>query len=412
MALVPTLPAIRPPPEPPLLFEAPLSYDDRFASVLRVQKPRLDRQRRRSLTVVLPVLCLLVVLGSVSAWATSDRRNGFADFFREVGSFDWLPLLAGLAVVVVMCVGAWLLHPVLIRQQLRAALGPRGADGPVTVRYRLDEEGITWDGADLKSFTPWSFLSGLDEDRERIFVLTNVPDNPFVLRKAALGAEVLEAIRLRVTEAAGRPDAAGGEAVPQAAPDAVRLSYTLSEKERAALILYTMNTRSMRLSRLRSALFWIAGLSLLYPLLLAVLWAMDPYRVPFEAALPLYLEMIRADAWQPTIGATALVGLMLAINPLLRRFAARDPARQATAAARPGDYHVAFDADGLASSHGRAQARFHWEAFRGRARAGDLILLKLPWGSVVPVPARAFASGDLPRFEALLARHLPLRSRR
>ncbi|WP_204302653.1 hypothetical protein, partial [Klebsiella pneumoniae] len=78
VALVPTLPAIRPPPEPPLLFEAPLSYDDRFASVLRVQKPRLDRQRRRSLTVVLPVLCLLVVLGSVSAWATSDRRNGFA----------------------------------------------------------------------------------------------------------------------------------------------------------------------------------------------------------------------------------------------------------------------------------------------------------------------------------------------
>ncbi|WP_439955526.1 hypothetical protein, partial [Klebsiella pneumoniae] len=77
------------------------------------------------------------------------------------------------------------------------------------------------------------------------------------------------------------------------------------KKERAALILYTMNTRSMRLSRLRSALFWIAGLSLLYPLLLAVLWAMDPYRVPFEAALPLYLEMIRADAWQPAIGATA-----------------------------------------------------------------------------------------------------------
>ncbi|WP_018043216.1 YcxB family protein [Methylobacterium sp. 88A] len=376
-----------------------------------MHRPRSAAFRRRILTVGLPALWFFALLGFVSTWATEGGRKGktISGFLQDLPDLSLWPLAALLAVVTLACLTLHAAYPWLLQQRLVAAIGPPGEDTPVPMTYRFDDAGITQTSADLEAFLPWHLIKGLDEDRLHLFVLTDVEGEPIVLAKADL--TTAQADGVRAWTAAGRPLSPhppdDTDPFADEAGDAVRIAFTLTAEDRAALVTRTLDRPAMRRARMRGAVLLFVGLSLLVPGIVAFVWAVDPYRVPFSIAFPLFLEMAGTDFLKPAIGAAAVVLLVLALGPWNRRWAARELGRDLAREARPGTSYAHADARGLSVAQGGAWARLGWTNFRGCERLGELIVLPMRWGSVLPLPTRAFDPDALARFEALAARHLP-----
>lgn len=362
-----------------------------------------------------PLLWFLALLGAVSAWATAGGRRDLARFWRDLPGFDLVPLALCLALIAAGLLANYALHPWLARRRMRAAMGPPGHEGPVPVRYRFDRAGLTQSAPDLVSFVPWSLIEGVEEDSRHLFLPTPIGGVPIVLPKADLSPAEIEGIRHWARACAGRPAVAGppDEAVAGTAaePDAVRAALRSTPEERAEVILRSADNPWMRRARLGGALGWLVGLSLIYPVLLAALWAIDPYRVPLAETWPLFAEMVRTDFWKPAAGAAALIALVLAAHRPMRRWLARDLAAELDAAAPPGEAEILIDERGVVMAQDGARARLGWGLFRGRERRGEMLILPMRWDDVLPVPLRIFEGDALARFEALAGRHLPREAR-
>ncbi|MDP4026896.1 YcxB family protein [Methylobacterium sp. NEAU 140] len=382
---------------------------------LQVQAPIVAAQRRRILTVGLPTLWFLALLGMVSAWATAGGRRSLSAFWRDLPSFDPLPLAAGLGVITLALLTHHALHPRLARRRMRTLMGPPSEDGrdpgPVPMRYRLDGAGLTQTAPDLASFVPWPRIRGLAEDRDHLFLMVEIGDVPIVLPKAQLGAEVVADIRSWVHACAGRPAPAPPPAEPVTGPEAVRATMRLTVEERVPIILRALENPLARRARLIATAAWFVGLSLLYPALLAMLWAIDPYRVPLADTLPLFAEMVATDFWKPSAIVAAVIGLVLAVHPRARRWFAGAAAHDLDAEAPAGEARIVIDGAGIVTAQDGAHARLGWNLFHGYERVGDLVILSMRWNDVLPVPLRIFKPEARTRFEALAERHLPMETR-
>ena len=399
------------PPDAPLTFEAPLTFADRITGNLYAQRGPLAAQRRRILTLGLPVLWFLALLGAVSAWATAGGRRSLSALWRDLPGFDGLPIAGFLGLITLALLAAYALHPRFARRRVRALMGPAGGDthdpDPVPVRYRLDGAGLTQTAPDLVSFVPWPRLGALAEDRHHLFLSTEIGEVPIVLPKAHLSAQTLAGIRRWVEACADRPAPAPPPAEPATGPEAVRAALRLSAEERIPLILRALENPWARRARFTGAAAWLVGLTLLYPALLAMLWAVDPYRVPLTEALPLFAEMVTDEFWKPAAFAAAMIALFFAVHPRASRWFAGDLARQLEAEAPPGAAEIVIDETGIVTVKDGAHAHLGWPLFRGRDRIGDLVILPMRWDEVLPVPLRIFEPEARARFEALAERHLP-----
>ncbi|AMB44643.1 YcxB family protein [Methylobacterium sp. AMS5] len=357
------------------------------------------------------MLWFLALLGAVSAWATSGGRRSLSALWRDLPGFDWLPLAAGLGLIALALLANHALHPWFARRRVRALMGPPGGDGhdpgPVPVRYRLDGAGLTQTAPDLVSFVPWPRIGGLAEDRHHLFLTTQIGEVPIVLPKASLSAETLAGIRRWVEACADRPAPAPPPAEPETGPDSVRATMRLTAQERVPLILRSLENPWARRARLTGAAAWLLGLSLLYPALLLMLWAIDPYRVPLSDTLPLFAEMIASDFWKPAAFTAVVIAGFFAVHAYARRWFAGDLARRLEAEAPPGEAEIAIGETGIVTAKDGAHAHLGWPLFRGRAQAGDLMILPMRWDEVLPVPLRIFEPEARARAEALIERHVP-----
>ena len=261
---LPVVPAIsgRPPvPDAPLAFEAPLTFEHRITGTLYAQRGALAAQRRRILTLGLPVLWFLALLGAVSAWATAGGRRSLSALWRDLPGFDGLPIAGFLGLITLALLAAYALHPWFARRRVRALMGPPGGDGrdpgqdsgSVPVRYRLDGAGLTQTAPDLVSFVPWPRIGGLAEDRHHLFLTTEVGEVPIVLPKASLSAQTLAGLRRWVEACADRPAPAPPPAEPATEPDSVRATMRLTAEERVPLILRSLENPWARRARLAGA---------------------------------------------------------------------------------------------------------------------------------------------------------------
>ncbi|MEH3118711.1 MAG: YcxB family protein [Methylorubrum populi] len=357
------------------------------------------------------MLWFLALLGAVSAWATAGGRRSLSALWRDLPGFDLLPLAACLALIALTLLATYALHPRFARRRVRALMGPPGREGPVPVRYRLDGAGLTQTAPDLVSFVPWPRIGGLGEDRHHLFIPVGIGDVPIVLPKSHLGAEAAAGVRRWTQACADRPAPAPPPAEPETAPGAVRATMRLTAEERVPIILRALENPCARRARLTGAAAWLVGLTLLYPALLAMLWAVDPYRVPLADALPLFAEMVAGDAWKPAAFTAAVIALFFAAHPYARRWFAGDLAKQLEAEAPPGEAAIAIDETGIVTAQDGAHARLGWPLFRGCERVGDLVILPMRWNDVLPVPLRIFEPEARARFEALAERHLPKETR-
>ena len=357
----------------------------------------------------------LILLGAVSGWATAGGRRTLSAFWRDLSGFDPLPLAAYLGLIPLALLATYALHPWFARRRVRALMGPPGGDGhdpgPVPVRYRLDGAGLTQTAPDLTSFVPWPHIGALGEDRHHLFLPTEIGEVPIVLPKVSLSAETIAGIRRWVQACAGRPAPALPPAEPATGPEAVRATMRLTADERVPLILRSLGNPWARRARLTGAAAWLVGLTLLYPALLAMLWAVDPYRVPLADALPLFAEMVARDAWKPAAFTAAVIVLFFAVHPRASRWFAGDLARQLEAEAPPGEAEIVIDESGITTAKDGARAHLGWPLFRGRERIGDLMILPMRWDEVLPVPLRIFEPEARARVEALAERHIPAETR-
>lgn len=357
----------------------------------------------------------LILLGAVSGWATAGGRRTLSAFWRDLSGFDPLPLAAYLGLITLALLAFYALHPWFARRRVRALMGPPGGDGrdpgPVPVGYRLDGAGLTQTAPDLTSFVPWPRIGALGEDRHHLFLPTEIGEVPIVLPKVSLSPETIAGIRRWVQACAGRPAPALPPAEPAAGPQAVRATMRLTVDERVPLILRSLGNPWARRARLTGAAAWLVGLTLLYPALLAMLWAVDPYRVPLADALPLFAEMVANDVWKPAAFTAAVIVLFFAVHPRASRWFAGDLVRQLEAEAPPGEAEIVIDESGITTAKDGARAHLGWPLFRGRERIGDLMILPMRWDEVLPVPLRIFEPEARARVEALAERHIPAETR-
>lgn len=378
-----------------------------------MHRPRLMAVRRRILTIGVPVLWFSALLGLVSNWATEGGRRGktVSGFLQDLPALSLTPLIALLAVTALACLALYAAFPKIMRRRLVAAMLAPGEDTQLPVRYRFDESGITQDTSDLHATLPHRFIQGLDEDHRYIFVLTDTESEPIVLDKTDLSAAQADGVR-EWGRAWAAPSASANpvddtDPFGDTAGEAVRVAFTLTAADRATLVLRSLDRPAMRRARIRGALTIFLGLSLIYPAIVAFSWAVDPYRVPFSIAFPLFIEMVSADFWKPALVGAALAVLSLVLERVYRHGAADKVGETLAAEARAGTFFILADPDGISVSHAGARARFAWKIFRSCEHRGDLIVLALRWGSVLPLPLRAFDPDSLARFEALAAQHLP-----
>lgn len=372
----------------------------------------METVRRRILTVGLPLVWFSALLGLVSNWATEGGRRGktVSGFLQALPTLPLLPLALLLAVTTLSGLALYAAYPWVLRRRLVTAMASPGEDGPVPVRYRFDATGITQHTADLDATVPGRFIRGLDEDRRHLFLVTDIDGEPIVLDKADLNREQADGVRDWGRHWAGHlpfaDPADDADPFGDTPEEVVRGAYTLTAADRATLVRRTLDRPAMRRARIRSAVMLFVGLSLIYPGIVAFSWAVDPFRVPFAIAFPLFVEMVGTNFWQPAIGAAALAMLGLALEKRSRRGTEEKLGQTLAEEGRPGTVFVLADASGISVSHAGARAQFRWSGFTGCERRDDMIVLPLRWGSVLPLPLRAFAPDALARFEALVARHL------
>ncbi|WP_156635784.1 YcxB family protein [Methylobacterium sp. Leaf123] len=360
-----------------------------------------------------------ILLGAVSGWATSGGRRSLSAFWRDLSGFDPLPLAAYLVLITLALLAFYALHPWFARRRVRALMGPPGGGGqdsghdpgPVPVRYRLDGAGLTQTAPHLVGFVPWPRIRDLAEDRHHLFLPTEIGDVPIVLPKASLSPESAAGIRRWMQACAGRTAPTAPPAEPATGPEAVRATMRLTPEERVPIILRALENPLARRARLTGAAAWLVGLTLLYPALLAMLWAVDPDRVPFSDALPLFVEMVASDFWKPAIGVAVVIALFFAAHPFARRWLARELAAQLDAEESPAEAEIVIDEAGLTTAKDGAHAHLGWPLFRRRERIGDLMILPMRWDEMLPVPLRIFEPEARARFEALAERHVPTETR-
>ncbi|GJD93096.1 YcxB family protein [Methylobacterium iners] len=407
MPVVPAIPARAPIPNPALTFEAPFGYEDQLAGFLHVQWPRLGRQRRLILMVGLPLMWFLACLGAVSTWATAGGPRDFGRLMGDLPRLDLLPLALCLAAIAGCFHAYWAVYPTLMRRQLRIMMGSSGGRDPVTLRYRFDQSGMTRSHPGLMSFIPWSDVLALGEDGHHFFITTTVSEEAIAIPKDGVSSDVAERLRRAVYDLAGRSGASSAPLPDPPEAGAQHVVFEPTVDERVAVMERMLTTPAAHRARLVGAVGWLVALSLLYPAIVAATWCIDPYQVPFEAAFPLLVEMIDTDFWKGVLAAATLVGLGLVADRLFRRPALQSLAAEMAFDPARGEAEMWIGEGGIVTMRGGAHAHLAWSLFQGCERMGDLLVLPLGWGLVLPPPLRALDPDGLDRFESLTTRHLP-----
>lgn len=411
MGIVPSIPAkpanhrMAESPEP-LEVAAELSPDDWARALLHLYRDAHVGQRRRILTVFLPLLWFLTLLAVFANWFTEPGRKDLASFLHDAARLPLEPVGVFLGIATLLALLSWLTRPWLLRRRARRLIDDDFRE-PLPVWYRFDESGIVLAERDRSSLVPWSWVEGLEESDRALFFQTGRIEEPMVLPRGALSDEAMASVRrwaeMRIGNATKTSET---PPVEPAGNNDLRLRFELTADDRTVLATRAQETSQARRQRRIGFAIVFASLSLVWPAFYAFAWIVDPHRVPLDIAFPLYLEMFADLFWMPAaVFAVLLAGLML-VHPWLRIWTARGMGDFLQSHARLGEIAVAVGEDGITTAQGEGKSRFGWRSIQGVERGKDHILLPLSRGTVIVLPRRAFDAASMIRFEALAASHL------
>lgn len=395
---------------PPLDLAIQLTGEDRVAGAMHLYRG-LIATRRRNVLVFTGIALLLIAVGQLS---TSWGGRGRGDFALMGRNFlDALIGPTGLLLATFALAGAvaYAFFSASTRHRLRRWYRNEGLSAATPCNYHLHEDGLDSSEPYHRSHIPAWRLRRLAEGSAHLFIEIEGADELIALPKRHLSAEQQAQLRdwaRFCTDRAKPPDidVSGQSAADPANDGALDLRFHLTPEDRMAAILRQQERFWPRSRLLLRTAFGLAFALLLVPAVMLFLWSIDPDRVPFEFALPLFAEMAVKTFWPITAGLCALVLLGHFATPLFMRLNARSLAKTLHQRVSDDEVHVLTSPEGVESRQRGLQNRHEWAAFTGIERRGDHIFLVLRHGDPLLLPARVLNSDQMRLFDRLAATHI------
>lgn len=393
----------------PLSVEVELTIDDWTRGILHATRDVLAKNRRHILTIFLPAFWLAMLFIGVLRWMDEDGKKDAAAFLHDVISllstpFGWLLVAAPVAIAVLV----YLLNPWMMRRRVRRHLRDNGFDAEIPVVYRFDAAGIASSEPDRASRVPWSRIERMEGSEDHLFFVTSSSEEPIVLPKRGLSNADVMRVRQWGEACIGRvmTDEKAPPLEEETSEQAIRVSFILNAKDRAAAIIKQDNRPARQ--RRRIILFVLAtlGLSLMVPIGFAIAWIMDHHRVPLAIAFPLYLEMIATEFWRSAWAWAMLMVPLFFVHLGIRRAGAHYMARELQAKANPDRIDMIIADSGIRAAQGSAFDRYSWACFKRIDETRNHIFLQVSRGSMLLLPRRVLDENMLVRFNTLAERHL------
>lgn len=395
---------------PPFELTIALTGEDRVAGAMHLYRD-LIATRRRNILVFTGIALLLIAVGQLS---TSWGGRGRGDFALMGRNFlDALIGPTGILLATFALAGgiAYALFGASTRHRLRRWYRNEGLFAATPCSYRLHEAGLDSSEPHHRSHIPAWRLRRLVEGGEHHFIEIEGVDDLVALPKRDLSAEQQAHLQdwARFCIGQAKPsdiDASESSATDPASGALLDLRFHLTPEDRTAAVIRQQERFWPRSRLLRRTAFGLVFALLLVPAVMLFLWSIDPDRVPFEFALPLFAEMAVKTFWPVTAGLCGLVLLGYVTTPLFMRLNAKSLGKTLHQRASDDEVRVTLSPEGATSRQRGLESRYDWAAFTGIERRGEHIFVLLRHGDPLLLPARVLNSDQMQLFDRLAATHI------
>ena len=394
--------------EPPGVFTivAPIDLEVRIAAALYAFADMFAAARRRLLYLLGLVALLMLVAVGVSTWQKSVREgaDGFASaFFHELFGPGGIAILF----VAIPALIYYALQPALVRGRLRRWCRDEHLDQPIAVTYRFGPDGLSVTQPGRKTVLACARLDGVAQAHGHLIIRLRNIEDAYALPLSALSAGQVADVKAWAASChAGAGGAAGllQEQDAAAAPPLLTSRFAYTEEDRVVALRWQMERPGMQRRRRRGYLLTFLITALLIPLFFVVLWLLDPARVPFRYAFPLFVEMFASTFWQYALGLWALVAAVIVLQPWARRRQAQTLARRLHQRMQAEEYELRLRDDRLDVWQGDWCNSFDAGSFTGVERQGTHLILLRRESEPLILPLRALDGGQLALVERILGR--------
>lgn len=395
---------------PPFELAIALTGEDRVAAAMHLYRD-LIATRRRNVLIFTGIALLLIAVGQLSTSWDGRGRGDFALMGRNF--LDALIGPTGILVATFALAGgiAYAFFGVSTRNRLRRWYRNEGLIAAMPCSYRLHEAGLDSNEPHHRSHIPAWRLRQQAETGEHFFIEIEGIDDLVALPKRDLSAEeqahLQDWARFCIGQAKPSDSDAPGQSATEPADEApLDLRFRLTPEDRTAMALRQQERFWPRSRLLRRTAFGLVFALLLVPTVMLLLWSIDPDRVPFEFALPLFAEMAVKTFWPITAGLCGLVLLGHFATPLFMRLNAKSIAKTLHQRASDDEVRVLISPECVRSRQRGIESRYDWAAFTGIERRGEHIFAILRRGHPLLLPARVLNSDQMQLFDLLAATHI------
>ncbi len=396
---------------PPLLDLAiRLTGEDRVAGAMHLYRD-LIATRRRNVLIFTGIALLLIVVGQLS---TSWGGRGRSDFALMGRNFlDALIGPIGILLATFALAGgiAYAFFGASTRHRLRRWYRNEGLFAATPCSYRLHEGGLDSSEPHHRSHIPAWRLRQLAESGDHFFIEIQGIDDLVALPKRDLSTDQRRHLQDWARFCIGQAKPSDIDAPEQSATEpaneaSLDLRFHLTPEDRTAAVLRQQERFWPRSRLLRRTAFGLVLALLLVPAVMLFLWSIDPDRVPFEFALPLFAEMAVKTFWPVTAGLCGLVLLGYVTTPLFMRLNAKSLGKTLHQRASDDEIRVMVSPEGATSRQRGLESRYDWAAFTGIERRGEHIFVLLRHGDPLLLPVRVLNSDQMQLFDRLAASHI------
>lgn len=395
---------------PPLDLAIQLVGEDRVAGAMHLYRD-LIATRRRNVLVFTGIALLLITVGQLS---TSWGGRGRGDFALMGRNFlDALIGPTGILLATFALAGsiAYAFFGASTRHRLRRWYRNEGLFAATACSYRLHEGGLDSSEPHHRSHIPAWRLRRLVEGSDHHFIEVEGVDDLVALPKRDLSAEQQAHLQnwARFCIGQAKPpdvDASEQSATDPASEASLDLRFHLTPEDRTAAIIRQQERFWPRSRLLRRTAVGLVFALLLVPAVMLFLWSIDPDRVPFEFALPLFAEMAVKTFWPVTAGLCGLVLLGYFATPWFRHLNAKSLGKTLHQRASDDEVRVLISPKGAISRQRGIESRYDWAAFTGIERRGEHIFVVLRHGDPLLLSIRVLNSDQMQLFDRLAATHI------
>jgi hypothetical protein len=390
-----------------LTIAAPIELQDRIAAARFAYSDLFAAGRRRLLHVLAWVAIVLLLVTGFSSWQESGHQGigTFASrFIDDLFGLGGLPIL----VVALPLLVYYAIQPAVVRSRLRRWCRDERLDQPVDATYRFERGGLAVTLPGRRTVLACSRIKGVVRTPEHLFIALKDIEDVFALPLRVLSEE--QAARIEAWGAschAGVAEADHGLLEREARSDQQPLltsRFQLNEADRAVALAWQMERPGMRRRRRRGFILAFLVTAFIVPLIFGFLWLLDPARVPFRYAFPLFIELSLGFFWKYVLGFWAIIAAIILLHPWSRRRHAYKLAQRMHQRVQAYEYELRLFEDSLEVWQDGWCNRFEAAGFEGMERQGEHLILLRGEGEPLILPLRALDGDKLAIFERIADR--------